>query len=115
MLPGQRGAQKEVCTRVSSCLLPLTVKQPLNNLRLWQFLEQMCYFAVFLFSKGFVFNRIKVIGSCDSAEQMVMLKAYLRRHNLSAKLNVQIWEIYLIESKEMMFRADHYCIKVAVP
>lgn len=68
-------------------------------------------FAVFLFSKGFVFNRIKVIA----AEQMVMLKAYLRRHNLSTKLNVQIWEIYLIESKEMMFRADHYCISVAVP
>lgn len=50
-----------------------------------------------------------------AAEQMVMLKAYLRRHNLSTKLNVQIREIYLIESNEMMFRADHYCIKVAVP
>lgn len=41
-----------------------------------------------------------------AAEQMVMLKAYLRRHNLSTKWNVQKWEIYLIESKEIMFRAD---------
>ena len=50
-----------------------------------------------------------------AAEQMVMLKAYLRRHNLSRKRNVQKWEIYLIESKKMMSRADLYCIKVSVP
>lgn len=50
-----------------------------------------------------------------AAEQMVMLKASLKRHNLSTKLNVQKWEIYLIESKEIRFKADLYCIKVAVP